>query len=427
VKAAHVFALALCAALLAAPLWGHIDDIDAQLYQVVARNLTRDRAWFDLRFLPGYLPQFREHLPFGFWPGAAVIRIFGEWAIGPAYALLTLGAIAVSARMAGRLRGANAALATLVLLGTCESIWHYGGRLLLDPPLMLFATAAAGAALADRWIAAGLLGGIAVLIKGPFGILPLVCVALARKRAAGAAAVIAACLPLAIFLLVDPGDSWRSGYLHGQLLASASGARTEGHTEWWFLPAVIAGRFWPGLPFLLFGFWQARRDERLRPLAMACAFALLLLCLPPRKWGNHAYVVFPLLGALAGAAAGPLLETLRPRLVTAATAAAAAIAWMLSAAGAGRLVLQPPCAFSTALARPLDVLPKGRDLLLVAPEVDVLALAELAAERDLQPWPEPRLPENPSLPDAIAREGSAVPASWAVVAKGGGWSLLRAR
>ena len=39
-QGARAFALIACAALLAAPWRGHIDDFDADIYLVVARNLA---------------------------------------------------------------------------------------------------------------------------------------------------------------------------------------------------------------------------------------------------------------------------------------------------------------------------------------------------------------------------------------------------
>src|SRR5439155_15676576 len=130
----------------------------------------------------------------------------------PLYALMTLGAIAVSGAMARRIGGAWAAAAAMVLLGTCESIWQYGGRLLLDAPLFLFATAAVGSALANRWTAAAVFAAVATLIKGPFGLLPLLCVAIARWRdRRGALAVMAALLPLPLFLDIDPDRGSRTG------------------------------------------------------------------------------------------------------------------------------------------------------------------------------------------------------------------------
>src|SRR6266404_5295011 len=137
-RVAWVSALVVCAALLAAPWRGHVDDFDAQMYTVVARNMARDHSWFDLRCLPSLHPVFREHLPFGFWPAAAAIRAGLERAIDPLYALMTLG-------------------------------------------------------------------GIATLVKGPFGLLPLACVAAVRIRDWRAAAtVLAALVPLGVFLAVEP-------------------------------------------------------------------------------------------------------------------------------------------------------------------------------------------------------------------------------
>ena len=166
--------LLLTSALLVAPWKGHVDDVDAQVYQVVARNMVADGTWFDLRYLPDVWPRFREHLPFALWPAAATIRLFGEGAIDAVYALMTLATVWVTARIASRIAGPWAGVAAALALGTCESIWQYGGRLLLEPPLLLFATAAVGAALLPRpsWGRAALFSALSVLTKGPFGLLP---------------------------------------------------------------------------------------------------------------------------------------------------------------------------------------------------------------------------------------------------------------
>jgi 4-amino-4-deoxy-L-arabinose transferase-like glycosyltransferase len=425
IRVAWSCAFVVCAALLAAPWRGHVDDLDAQIYLVVARNLAKDRAWFDLRYLPSFFPVFREHLPFAFWPAAAAIRLGGEWAIDPLYALMTLGAIATSGLIARRLAGEWAGVSAVLLLGTCESVWQYGGRLLLEPPLLLFATAAAGAALADRWAAAAVLGAVATLIKGPFGLLPSICVCIVKARDWRAtAAMVGAVLPLAIFLLVDPSGGWREGYLKGQLLGSASGVRTDGVSSWWYLPAVIAGRFWPGLPFLALGLWRAGKNAELRPIAIACLLMAGLLCLPSRKWGNHAYVAFPLFASLAGAAAAPLVRWLmRPRWMLPGLASAATVA---SASGLGALVLRPPCPFSSVLAGALTAVPPGSTVLLVAPGAMWPAVARIAAERRLLPAPSPTLSGRTDAIFALSR-GVQVPEEWLTIGSGAGWSVLRRR
>jgi 4-amino-4-deoxy-L-arabinose transferase-like glycosyltransferase len=425
-RVAWVSALLLSAALLAAPWRGHVDDFDAQIHTVVARNLSRDHSWFNLRYLPSVHPVFREHLPFGFWPAAAAIRVAGEWAINPLYALMTLGAIAAAGKIARRLAGEWAAVAAVLLLGTCESIWQYGGRLLLDPPLFLFATAAAGAALASRWRWAAVLGGLATLIKGPFGLLPLACVAAVRARNWRATAAVAAAIaPLVVFLVIDPAGGWRSGYLDAQLLASAVGGRADGVGAWWFPLAVVARRFWPGFPFLILALWTARRNAALRPLLAACALMLLALCLPQRKWGNHTYVAFPLLAALAGAAAAPLVERVSTRVRVAGTVALAAIASGISISGLGALVLRPPCPYSTTLRTALDRIPMLSVVLVVGAKA--ADLATLAAERDLVPQPVPVLPSEAPVRDAIARGPVELPPGWTVTSRDGLLAVLRNR
>jgi hypothetical protein len=114
-------------------------------------------------------------------------------------------------------------------------------------------------------------------------------------------------------------------------------------------------------------------------------------------------------------------------LLAGIAAAAAAAAVLVSISGLGARVLRPPCAFSTALREPLDALAKGAPILIVSPQPDLAAIAQLAAERDLVPWPESALPEAGSIHEALAPEGTQVPASWVVTARGGGWVLLRAR
>ena len=44
---AAAFVLVLSAALLASPWRGHIDDLDAQLYQCLARGMAERHAWLD--------------------------------------------------------------------------------------------------------------------------------------------------------------------------------------------------------------------------------------------------------------------------------------------------------------------------------------------------------------------------------------------
>ncbi len=441
-RVALVLVLLLTAALVVAPLRGHVDDIDAQVYEVVARNMVADGTWFDLRYLPNLWPHFREHLPFSFWPAAATIRVFGEGAVDLLYALMTVATVWLVARIASTIAGGWAGVVAALVLGTCESIWQYGGRLLLEPPLLLFATAAAGAALLPRarWGAATLFGALAVLTKGPFGLLPLMCVAFGRglserswqSPVRGACAGLAASVPAAAFLVLDRwigAGTWWSGYFEHRLMGWASGATPEGLAFQWFPVRVIAGRFWPGLPLTIYGLWQARRDRRLQPLAIACVVGALLLCIPGKKWGNHTYVLFPLLAIVAGGAVGPLVDRqLSPALqrpVLASLAGATMFTWVLSLLGAGRFVLQPPCVVSREFAAELTLVPPGSRISVVAPNVEWLLLGELASERRLVPITSPELPAPGGPRIAIIREGARITAPWSERVEARGWTLVR--
>ena len=420
-------ALPLCLA----PLAGHVDDVDAQTYLVVARNIARSGHWFDLHFLPAVWPHFREHLPFGFWPAAVAIRVAGEGSVPMVYALFTAGAVAAAARLARTVAGEIAAVGAGLSLGLCESIWHYGGRPLLDPPLLLLTTLSCLAWCDGRQRRAAAWAALAVLVKGPHGLLPLLAVGGAEvllersPRALGRLllACAVALVPAFVFLAADRffGDgSWWRGYLVDQIGASLAGARRDGVTGPLFPLQVIAGRFWPGLPLVAVGALVAlRRDAGQRRIALAVLLAIAAISLPTRKWGNHMYVTFPLLSVLAGVGAQGLLargERFLPRVTLAASAAAV----LFAVSGGGRLVLQPPCDFSSALAARLRKV--GPRIGLV--DADALAIAEIAAEYDLDVRPVPA-PE-PGMAAAAPLE-SPVRETFAETARGRSWKLLEPR
>ena len=192
-----------------------------------------------------------------------------------------------------------------------------------------------------------------------------------------------------------------------QLLASATGARADGVTA--VVPLAVVRGLWPGLPFALYGL--RKRD----PLAIASVLLVALPACRRGKWGDHAYVAFPLLAALGGA------RSRRARCGWLAPVVAAGSAGLLAGRIGARL-LKPPCAFSTVLREPIAAL--HGDVYVVSKLWD--PWAQLAAERDLVPWPVDALPWNPTLRDAVVTDNTPVPASWTVTARGGGFLLLRA-
>ena len=407
--------LVTAAALLAAPWAGHIDDTDAQLYQVLARNMAAARSWLEPGLPPGSNLPFREHLPFGLWPYAATVRALGERALpvaGAAFSLLTVLVVMTLAPGAG-------GLAAALVLATTETFFLYGGRPRLDPPLILFGTLGAVLVLQPRpsWVLATLAASLGALIKGPFGVAPFACAALARALSErsgrtfllGASGTLLALAPAALFIsLADP--SWGDRYLHAQVLSSATGARTDGSTAWWAALASVSGRFWPGLPFALLAAFRRRN----RTLALTCALLLIALSLPVRKVWNHELVAYPLLALLAGEWLAPHVHRWSRFLPVVGAAALA-----LAASGLGSRLLPPPCVASRELAQ---LLPEaGTRVLVVSAPMDWRTLVGLAAEQRLDPWPAAGLDGEARF--ALVREELLSAGRWRAVGRARGWVL----
>jgi 4-amino-4-deoxy-L-arabinose transferase-like glycosyltransferase len=436
-RAAGVMVMLLAAAVTSAQWSGHVDDVDANLYRVVTRHMLEDHTWTQLRYLQSIHPEFREHLPFGFWPMAVVARWAGEGALPMFAGACTLAAIALAGWIGRRLFGTAGALVAMLILATTESFTIIGGRERLDPLLVLLATAAAAPILVGKgaWrnaLWAGLIASLAALVKGPFGLVPLCAAwgayivvdrprffrAILQAAVSGAIALV----PFAAFLVWDHlagGGSWWRGYGEHQLLASAVGNRFDGTMVWWFPFRILAGRFWPGLPLVILGAaMSARRgqERNLRLVAVCALLAVLALCLPTRKIWHHALVVFPLLALLGAGGLAPWLrrwlETpLRRRMALGALGAVTLAAAIFSAGGFGRLILPAPC-LGRGLDQVASELRVGDSIALVGDKYDWGLIAALAAERRLEPWPVRAISDLP--PEVQART------HWAIVPDGQG-------
>jgi 4-amino-4-deoxy-L-arabinose transferase-like glycosyltransferase len=459
-RVAAGLALLLATTVLVAPWTGHVDDVDAQLYQVVARHMVEDSTWFNLRYLPGVHPQFREHLPFGLWPWALAIDAFGEGALAPLAGLFTLATLLLVAWVGRRLGGWTTAAVSLLVLGTNESFIIFGGRARLDPLLLLLVVASVAPLLAwppspRRWLLAALCAAAAALVKGPFGLVPLLAAGLAvafelrslRWLLAALAVTGLAALPVAAFLLGDWAwgtGSWWRGYLLSQLLASATGGRTV--QPLWFPFATVAGRFWPGLPLVALGVaraagWPKGTDAEAptprvaRRLALYCLLVLLGLALPERKVWHHALVAYPGLALLAGVGATPFLRRLlkspgrrRTALGLLGVLALAAVGFL--AVGGGAWAWRPDV-HADEFRQAFDGLSPGEPVLVVSEPPHWRIVASLAAERRLEPWMESRLVSGAdhgarlALVEAHLLPPAPLPPPWYPVASARGWVLLR--
>jgi 4-amino-4-deoxy-L-arabinose transferase-like glycosyltransferase len=462
-RTAAALALVLAAAVLAAPWTGHVDDTDAQLYQVVARHMAEDGSWLDLRYLPGIHPHFREHLPFGLWPWAAVVRVAGEEPLPYLAGAFTFATLLLVAWVGRRLGGWTMATGAVLVLGTTESFIIYGGRARLDPLLLLFVTGSVAPLLgwppsARRWLLGALLAALATLVKGPFGLIPFLAAAVARAfelrsvkwLALGAGLTLLAGAPVLTFLLADRTwgtGTWWHGYVVDQLLASATGGRGDGLEPPWFPFATVATRFWPGLPLVALGLFRAAGLPRgvdpaeaptprvARRLALYCLLVLAGLALPERKVWHHALVAYTGLGLLAGAGAAPLLRSwlrsgARRRAALAVLSVLAAATVGFDLLGGGRAVWRR-CVPADEFRPEFDRLAPGEPVLLVSEPPHWRIAAALAAERRLEPWMERRLAAGAdhgarlALVEAHLMPPAPLPGPWREVGAARGWVLLR--
>jgi 4-amino-4-deoxy-L-arabinose transferase-like glycosyltransferase len=462
-RTAAGLALVIAAAVLVAPWTGHVDDTDAQLYQVVARHMVEDGRWLDLRYLPDVHPHFREHLPFGLWPWAVAIRVAGERALAPLAGLFTLGTLVLLGWVGRRLGGWTMATLTILVLATTESFIIYGGRARLDPLLLLLVVASLAPVLAwpprlPRWLLGALFAAGATLVKGPFGLLPFLAAGLVvawehrsvRWAAAAVGLTFLATVPVAAFLVGDRTwgtGSWWKGYLDTQLFASATGERSDGLEPPWFPFATVATRFWPGLPLVALGLarafsWPKGLDPTTPPtpqvarrLAFCALLVLLGLALPERKVWHHALVVYPLLALLAGAGTAPLvrrwLSTERQRRAALAALGFAALLCVAFVALGGGAKVWTPCVLAAEFRSDFDRLTPGEPVLVVSDPPHWHMVASLAAERQLEPWIEQRLVEGAdhharlALVEKQLLPVGTLPAPWHAVGEARGWVLLR--
>ena len=346
----------------------------------------------------------------------------------------------------------------VLLLVLSEAFNTTGGEARLDAPLLFFSTGAAMAALVlpprfSGGVLVAVLAGAGVLVKGPFGLLPLVAAGVtrallepSRERSwrvlpwvAGVALV--AVLPLTAFLYWDAthlGGTWWRGYGQAQLLASALGRRTDGLQPWWYPFSTLGTRFWPGLPFLgLGGVLLVRRGlsaehrPALRRLGLTTLLCLLGLGLPARKLWHHALVVFPMAALFGGVAIQAAWARWRradswsPVLVSALALAV----WTGVVTGAGRVLYRPRCLSAGPFAPALSRLTVGEEILVVSPRPEWAVLSALSAERRLVPVSTRVLPPPLGARASVALIHGVPPAAgsgWRVIEQRGDWTLAHA-
>lgn len=449
---ATAFGLVLCAfvVLMGATWFRHTDVGDAQLYQVIARQMLRSGHWLSMEYLGR---PFYDHLPFGLWPIAAAQAV-DERAVIPLHALFSVLTVAWVGRLGHRLHGPWSALASMFVLATTQMYFFQTSYPTLDPLLLLLTTASvlpllAGEGTRAQWLTSWLFGAMAVAVKGPFGLLPLGAALGARVLVDrswrhlgwGAIVFVLASAPVALFLALRP--DWREGYGVHQLLASASGERADGAAGAGLALRFIADRYWPWFPFLFLGLAAATGQPRWLPpkpagerraylnacrkAAVACALVLLGLSLPHRKIWHHTLVAYPLLSVLIGVALGPRLASLcadaagRRRLLG-GLAALVVLCVGAVASGVDRLLMARPCVLATDFSEELRLVSPGDTVPVISQREEWDLLSALAFERDVAPrrsqgW------DGVDAPVALATEQAwrNAPPGWRALKQARGW------
>lgn len=312
--------------LLAAFLWGgeyirrDLWGSDEARYTYVAREMQRD-GHVMVPYRNGVA--YTHKPPLAFWLMQAAAHMTGGTVSQVSARLPSfLGAILAlwaTARLAQMWSGPAAAWRALVLLATSWLFWRQSGTARMDPLLcglelaslyLLFKSENAPSAF--RTLGAYVCMGLAILTKGPVGLIVPLGIYLGVRVVSDGAAVLKRMHLLPWGLLVSLafpavwlGLAWREGappeffreLLLGQNVGRATGA-FGGHQNpfYYYLPCLVTD-FLPWSLLLPFAFVTAWRNENLHPLAKRIAawtgLVVLFFSLVGGKRHNYILSVYP--------------------------------------------------------------------------------------------------------------------------------------
>lgn len=326
--------LTLLVLVLAGYGFAHIDDTDALFYQHLAENILHDGSPFWLRWTPTQLTDFHDHLPPPVWLVATWL-----WVGGPVCARLMSAAMVVvtwwlMVRLATRFGYERAATLGLCLVPLSEYYMRVQTVARIDQPFLLAwvaAIALVDVAAPAALCASALATGVALLLRPPLALALFVlvpAVVLARRslqraditRLIAWGALAAACpLGLALAAHLAGHDNLWPAYWHAQVLASLSGARTDGDGSHLAVLNGLLHTFWPGLALLVPALFLVARDKLWRDRFVA--FLLLWtvavlggLSLGKRHLPYHAWIAYPPLLLLCGLFAERVLARVPTKL-----------------------------------------------------------------------------------------------------------------
>jgi 4-amino-4-deoxy-L-arabinose transferase-like glycosyltransferase len=321
--------LLVAAAILFAGLGQGDIRIDGPIYAWAAKYMVISGDWLNLYYDHGQTPYFNKP-PLQIWLMALVFKALGysTFSAKLVSVLFGLGCVAMVYAIA-RLRFEPAVAATVgIVLATTYTFIRNTAAVRLDAGVTFFFLVAlfAGARMLlspeprlRHWIVLGAACGLALMIKSGAALLcvPILVGAFAWNRRRDllfnwrgviAAAVCAAIvLPWYLHQYHTWGQAFIDQHFRQQLLGRFE-STTFGSTVWYAYLRDLTIRYWPWLPFVIFGTYRlfralveprtAEGKDLDRLLIVWALGSLVLLHLLPRKYDRYLLFVYPVLAML---------------------------------------------------------------------------------------------------------------------------------
>jgi len=321
--------LLLAAAILFAGLGQGDIRIDGPIYAWAAKHMVISGDWLNLYYDHGQTPYFNKP-PLQFWLMALAFKVFGysTFSAKLVSVLFGLGCVAMVYAI-GRLRFEPSVAATAgIALATTYTFIRNTAAVRLDAGVTFFFLVALYAggrmllterSLLRHWIMIGGACGFALMLKSGGGLfcLPILIGAFAWNRRRdllcnwGALLALAVCAVIVLPWYLHQYHTWGQRFIDQHFRQQMLGrfeAATFGSSVWYAYLRDLGLRYWPWIPFAVFGVWKLFRAMIRGPsatksldrlLAIWALGTLVLLHLLPKKYDRYLLFVYPALAIIA--------------------------------------------------------------------------------------------------------------------------------
>lgn len=302
--------------------------IDGPIYAWIAKYMLLSGDWLNLYYDHGQTPYFNKP-PLQFWLMAVAFKLLGPstFAAKLISVLFALGCVVMVYAIA-RLRFDPAISATAgIVLATTSSFIRNSASVRLDAGVTFFFLVAlyAGTRMivstehrTRDWVMLGAACGLALMVKSGTALLclPILATAWGWQRRWDLFMTWRGAVASAVGLMIIVPWYWHQyvtwdqvfidQHIRNQMLGRFE-SETFGTTAWYAYLRELAIRYWPWLPFALYGGWRlyaaeksssVRRPEDRTLLAWA-VISFVILHVIPRKYDRYLLLVFPVLAIFA--------------------------------------------------------------------------------------------------------------------------------